>query len=293
MSTIGYLGPGGSFTEEALYTFTASQPAINPAQLRMFPSIPQLLTACAGREIEWAFVPIENSTEGPVVATMDALGQAGNLLIHREYNHPVQQCLMAKQKISHSSIMKIYSHEQGLGQCRTYLSKYLPHAEQVVCTSTAEAARLVAVSAAAVALQTATAAAIAPRRAAQLYDLYCIEESIQDGNYNTTRFVLIGNHVPALPVEPVPFPDAKTSLLIKTANTPGALYEALGEFARRQINLTRIESRPSKQKLGEYVFFIDVDGHILAPAMQESLASLKEKDVWTKLLGSYPKAVLP
>lgn len=279
MYKIGYLGPSGSFSEEALHLFISTIPEIsqNPYDLLPFTTIPKLILACNNQEIDSAFVPLENSTEGQVAATLDTLGQTEGIYITREFIHPVDQYLITSAPMELHQICRVYSHEQALGQCREFLETHLPQAEQIVCPSTAEAARKIAEA-------DEPWAAIGPRRAAQLYQLHCQAEKIQDVMVNATRFVFVGHNLAEISEED------KTSLLVITDDTPGALFNILQEFASRQVNLSRIESRPSKKKLGEYVFFIDIDGYVFSPTIQEALWAIKNKNVNTKLLGSYPKA---
>ncbi|EHQ90236.1 prephenate dehydratase [Desulfosporosinus youngiae] len=281
MKKMGFLGPKGSFSEEAIHLFLATQPEFkdSPPELIPFPTIPRLLFACNDKEIDWAFVPLENSTEGQVGVTMDTLGQTEHLYITREFVHPIDQCLLTHEPMSLEQIERIYSHEQAIGQCREFLEKHLPHAQQVTCLSTAEAAHRISSI-------RENWAAIGPRRAARLYNLHLLQECIQDVTLNATRFVLVGHHLAEMSDG-----EDKTSLLVIAANTPGSLYRILGEFAKRQINLSRIESRPSKRKLGEYVFFVDVDGYVFAPPIQDVLWALKQERISVKLLGSYPKAL--
>ncbi|WP_206811960.1 prephenate dehydratase [Paradesulfitobacterium ferrireducens] len=285
MPSISYLGPEGSFSEEALLDYLVirdqAQGQEQPVtwELRPYHSIREVLMACARVETTYSFAPLENSLEGQVGATMDTLKQADNLLIVGEFVHPVSQCLLTSHPLAWNQITRVYSHEQALGQCREFLSTYLPHAKQVPLASTAEAAREVAQAG-------SNWAAIAPRRAADLYSLHCQARGIQDASANATRFVLVGQDIP-----PSTGRD-KTSLIITTENSPGALFRVLQEFAERKLNLTRIESRPSKQKLGEYIFFIDVEGHISFPPLQEVLQILRDKQLLLKVLGSYPAAKL-
>ncbi|MDA8228162.1 MAG: prephenate dehydratase [Desulfitobacterium hafniense] len=279
MYNIGYLGPKGSFSEEALQLFLATNPKYKDFihELIPFNTIPKLLFSCNQKEVDLAFVPLENSTEGQVGVTMDTLGQTDQIYIIEEFVHPIDQCLLTHEPMSLTEIKRIYSHEQALGQCREFIETKLNHAEQIVCLSTAEAARKIA-------SVRENWAAVGPRRAAQLYNLHCLVEKIQDMTLNATRFILVGHELTEMTG------DDKTSLLVMTENSPGSLYRILQEFAIRNINLTRIESRPSKQKLGEYVFFIDVDGYVFSEQIQEVLWTLKQKQVSAKLLGSYPKA---
>jgi len=281
MKKMGYLGPKGSFSEEAIHLFLATLPEFKDSspELIPFPTIPRLLFACNDKEIDWAFVPLENSTEGQVGVTMDTLGQTEHLYITREFVHPIDQCLLAHEPMPLEQIERIYSHEQAIGQCRDFLEKNLPQAQQVTCLSTAEAAHRISSI-------RENWAAIGPRRAARLYNLHLLRECIQDATLNATRFILVGHNLAEMSGG-----EDKTSLIVIAANTPGSLYRILGEFAKRNINLSRIESRPSKRKLGEYVFFVDVDGYVFAPPIQEVLWALKEENISVKLLGSYPKAL--
>lgn len=285
MSSIGYLGPKGSFSEEALQLFMSNQKewTENRPDPIPFSTIPKLLLACERKEIDFGFVPLENSTEGQVGATMDMLGQTEYLYINNEFIHPVEQCLLTPKFLELNQIERVYSHEQALGQCRDFLENHLPQAEQIVCLSTAEAAQKVCSA-------QENWAAIGPRRAAELYSLHCQEEKIQDTMLNATRFILVTHTLAEMSTETNA--EDKTSLLIIAKNAPGSLSEILQEFASRNINMSRIESRPSKNKLGEYVFFIDIDGYVFSPIIQEALWVLHEKNVSTKLLGSYPKATL-
>jgi prephenate dehydratase len=281
MTTLGYLGPQGSFSEEAIHLFLINHSEFkqSPPKLIPFPTIPRLLLACDQKEIDWAFVPLENSAEGQVGVTMDILGQTEHLFICAEFVQPIDQCLLTHEPMTLEQIERIYSHEQAIGRCRDFLEKYLPHVEQVTCLSTAEAAlRISSIR--------ENWAAIGPRRAADLFNLHLHTERIQDVVLNPTRFVLVGHRLSEMSAG-----DDKTSLLIFGKNTPGSLYSILGEFSNRHINLSRIESRPSKRKLGEYVFFVDVDGYVFAPPIQEVLWALKEENITVKLLGSYPKAL--
>ena len=281
MRKMGYLGPKGSFSEEAIHLFLATQPEFNESMpvLMPFPTIPRLLLACNDKEIEWAFVPLENSTEGQVGVTMDTLGQTEHLFITHEFVHPIDQCLLTHERMPMEQIERVYSHEQAIGQCREFLEKQLPHAEQIVCLSTAEAAHKISSI-------RENWAAIGPRRAATLYNLHLLQARIQDTTLNATRFVLVGHTLAEMSNG-----EDKTSLLIVAENKPGSLYRILGEFSKRHLNLSRIESRPSKKKLGEYVFFVDVDGYVFAPPIQDVLWTLKKENIFVKLLGSYPKAL--
>ena len=281
MTKIGYLGPKGSFSEEAVHLFltTHSEFSETPPALIPFSTIPRLLLACNDQEVDWAFVPLENSSEGQVGVTMDTLGQTDHLFITHEFVHPIDQCLLTHESMPLEQIERVYSHEQAIGQCRDFLDKHLPHAEQLTCLSTAEAAHRISSI-------RENWAAIGPRRAAHLYNLHLLQERIQDITLNPTRFVLVGHNLAEMSAG-----EDKTSLLVIAENTPGSLYRILGEFGKRHINISRIESRPSRRRLGEYVFFVDVDGYVFAPPIQDVLWAFKEENIYVKLLGSYPKAL--
>lgn len=281
MSKMGYLGPKGSFSEEAIHLFLATQPDFKEELPKLVPfsTIPRLLLACEDQQIAWAFVPLENSTEGQVGVTMDTLGQTEHIFITHEFVHPIDQCLLAHEPMALDQIERVYSHEQAIGQCRDFLEKYLPNAQQIPCLSTADAAHKISSI-------RENWAAIGPRRAAHLYNLQILKERIQDITINATRFVLVGHQLAEMSAR-----EDKTSLLVIAKNTPGSLYRILGEFSKRHINLSRIESRPSKRKLGEYVFFVDVEGYVFSPPIQDALWALKEEKTFVKLLGSYPKAL--
>lgn len=286
LSRIGFLGPSGSFSEEALQLFITQQEEWkdNRPEPIPFSTIPKLLSACDRHEIEYGFVPLENSTEGQVGVTMDSLGQTENIFIVKEYIHPIEQCLLTPQPIELCLIERVYSHEQALGQCRDFLETHLPQAEQIICLSTAQAAQQVSVN-------QEKWAAIGTRRAAELYSLHCQEERIQDAALNATRFILVTDSIAEMSSEASA--EDKTALLIVAPNIPGSLSLILQEFAIRNINMSRIESRPSKKKLGEYVFYIDIDGYVFSPVIQDALWALHEKNISTKLLGSFPKAAIP
>lgn len=286
MSRIGFLGPYGSFSEEALQLFITQQKewTDNRPEAIPFITIPKLLSACDRHEIEYGFVPLENSTEGQVGATMDSLGQTENIFIVKEFIHPIEQCLLTPQPMELSQIERVYSHEQALGQCRDFLETHLPQAEQIICLSTAQAAQKVSAN-------QEKWAAIGTHRAAELYSLHCQEERIQDTMLNATRFILVTDSLAEM--SPEASAEDKTALLIIAPNVPGSLSLILKEFAIRNINMSRIESRPSKKILGEYIFFIDIDGYVFSPVIQDALWALHEKNISTKLLGSFPKAAVP
>jgi len=189
---------------------------------------------------------------------------------------PVRQCLMAKRGAL-AGIRKVYSHAQSLSQCQQWLARNLPRADRVAVVSNAEAARLAA--------RERGAAAIGPRVAAALYRLQLLARNIEDEAKNTTRFLVIAEH------DAAPSGRDKTSLAMSTRNVPGAMHELLTPLAANQVSMTRLESRPSRTGLWEYVFYVDIEGHQQDPKVARALAELKQKASFLKILGSYPAAV--
>ena len=272
--TIGFLGPLGTYSEEAalLYDKTAD---------RLYPTITGVGEAVAAREIDEGVVPIENSLEGPVTFTLDLLIAQPTLFIRGEIDLPIEHYLLAKPGTVPAEIRVIYSHPQALGQCRQYLEKNYPQAEQmaslstVLCVTDSFESKV-------------PAAAISPRRASELYDVDILDRGIQDVANNVTRFAVIGlsDHAPT--------GDDKTSMAFTLEkDSPGLLHRVLGEFADREINLLKIESRPTKQLLGEYIFLLDCVGHREESPMKEALAALSDPISMLRILGSYPRCKAP
>ncbi|HTT70866.1 MAG TPA: prephenate dehydratase [Anaeromyxobacteraceae bacterium] len=269
---IGYLGPPGTFSEEALGRCDLAK----AAERRDFPTIQDAIEAVGRGEVEASLVPIENSLEGSVNATLDTLVHRPGLRIRREVLLPIEQQLLALPGTELAGVTRLLSHPQPLGQCAAFLREHLPGVPQEAATSTAEAARLAA--------ERQGVAAIGSRAAAERYGLSILRESIQDGEGNTTRFVLVAR------ADEKPTGRDRTSIAFTLdRDRPGSLYEVLGEFARRQINLSKIESRPNKQALGHYVFFIDFEGHRSEPKGAEALSGVLERVHALHLLGSYPR----
>jgi prephenate dehydratase len=271
---IGYLGPPGTFCEMAVQKHFAKE----ACALVSYPSIPAVFSAVFSAEVDLGVVPIENSNEGTVNQTLDLLAYEYDLQITGEIILPVQQNLLALPGVTQTAVTAILSHPQALAQCRKYLAEYLPTAELVEVSSTAEAASRVAESG-------KPWAAIGTAGAAQAYGLDILVATINDQSNNETRFVLLSKD------EVDCAEDCKTSLLINVLNQPGALLHALKEFSLRGINLTKIESRPAKTKIGEYLFFIDLDGHFQEPKIADALTEInKLAQPPIKVLGSYPTA---
>jgi len=269
---VGYLGPPGTFSEEALSKCDLTR----GAERRDYPTILDALEAIGSGEVETSLVPIENSLEGSVNATLDALVHRPGLRIRREVLLPIEEQLLALPGTQLAEVERLLSHPQPLGQCAGFLREHFPGLPQEATTSTAEAARQAA--------GRKGVAAIGSRAAAERYGLSILRENIQDGEGNTTRFILVGR------TDERPTGRDRTSIAFTLdRDRPGGLHEVLGEFASRQINLSKIESRPNKQALGHYIFFIDFEGHRSEPRGAEALAGVLERVHALHLLGSYPR----
>ncbi len=274
-SRIGYLGPIGTFSEQALLT----QPDLAAAEHEPWGSFAEILFAVADGELDFGFVAVENAIEGTVNVTMDTLAFDVDLLIQREVVLPVEMDLMLRPGTELASVKKVSSFPHAYAQCRTWLRANLPGVELVPAASTAEAAEAVALSAG------SDTAAIANARAAEVYGLTIVASDIEDHPENATRFVLVGR-------EGVPAPtghDRSTIVVFQRADAPGSLLAVLQEFAARQINLSLLLSRPTKTALGDYCFLIDLEGHIADEVVADCLRSLKTKQADVKFLGSYPR----
>ncbi len=275
-ATISFLGPAGTFTEEALFT----QPDYATAALVPAATLSEALEAVACGRATLAFVPIENSIEGAVNATVDSLVFEMDLLIQREVVLDVHLHLVARPGTDLGAVTRVLSIPVASAQCRRYLSQHLPEAEIVATNSTAEAARLVSAD------PRPDTAALAPRLAAELYGLEVVAPSVEDHSDNQTRFVaLASSGVPA------PTGHDKTSIVcFQLEDRPGSLHAILSEFAARGINLTKLESRPSKKGLGNYCFLIDLEGHLADEVVADCLRVLHAELAGVKFLGSYPAA---
>lgn len=274
--TFGFLGPPGTFTQEALLQ------VVDPenADLIYYPTPEEVILAVASGEISQGMVPIENSVEGTVNASIDALGfETDNLVITHEVILPVRLHLLGRQGTNLASIAEVYSMPVATAQCRRWLREHLPKAKVIAANSTAEAAGRVA-------YEKSSAAAIGPNLAAQLFGLEVIERDVTDHPEAETRFVVVGREPAA------PSGRDKTSLIVFISeDKPGALLEILTDFAGRNINLTKLESRPTKRVLGEYCFFIDLEGHSKDDIVAEALASIESHVAKLRFLGSYPRAI--
>jgi len=272
---IAFLGPEGTFSEEALL---ANMPEgdVHPFP---YPSIRDVLKAVQSGEAPLGIVPIENSIEGSVVVTLDSLAFGfDELRIVREVTHQVRQQLIARKPVGMERVTKIISIPQAYGQCREFIREHLDGVEHEATDSTAEAVRRVS-------RVDRPWVAIGTRLAAEMYECAVVAEDIDDADDNRTRFVFVSRDEAPQDLD-APY---KTSLVCGIAqDQPGSLLMILSEFAYRYVNLTRVESRPSKQALGHYIFFIDVEGRVTDPPIAQALACLGCKLSWVKVLGSYP-----
>jgi prephenate dehydratase len=263
---IGTLGPKGSYSEKAVLQWD------DKSDLRFYDDIFDTVDALLRKEVECSIVPIENSLEGSITLTLDLLLEH-QLKITGEVIVQIKHCLLSKGKLE--EIKVIMSHPQALSQCRKYIKNHFKEIEIRSSPSTSLAAKL--------ASESKEIAAIASVESANMYGLHILNENIQDINENFTRFIVIGKTTPP------PTGNDKTSIIVYLEkNRPGALYEILGEFAGRNIDLTRIESRPTKKALGDYVFYIDIKGHIEDMIIKDTLTKIKSKVGMLKILGSYP-----
>lgn len=279
MSSMGYLGPRGTFTQEALEANAALRDSFKT--LVPYTTIAEVLNAVEAGDVSNGIVPIENSIEGSVNMTLDTLAFDTHLYIEKELVHPIRHRLAVRPEVTRDRISGIVSHPHATAQCRRYLSRNFSQVPLIAANSTAEAALTVSNT-------EEPLAAVTTELAAHVYGLEVLERDIEDYLSNATRFIVVGKERTA------PTGADKTSMVCFIhENRPGSLLEILTEFASRQINLTKIESRPTKKVLGEYYFFVDIDGHVEDGPVKDALGSLMGKLREIKLLGSYPAASLP
>lgn len=283
---VGYLGPEGTFSEEALLSSVQSE-SVRPVGMA---TIRDAVMAVQQEDVEWALVPIENSIEGSVTVTLDTLaGDAPEVAIVGEVVLPVRHYLLAATPLRFEQIKTIVSHPHVPGQCARFLHGQLPQARVVAATSTAEAVRLVSRG------EDDSQAAIGTLLAGELYGCTVIAEGIQDREDNETRFVWIGradSPSGAPPLCATAGRGSKTSLVFwgAGADHAGWLVLCLSEFAERKINLTKIESRPMREQLGHYMFFVDLEGSLADDAVSEALEGLRARCEQVRVLGSYTAA---
>ncbi len=277
MIRLAYLGPPGTFSEEAV----RAAPDAGAAELVAMRTVRETVMAVHDGTVERAVVPIENSLEGPIGVTLDTLAEEHDVTIVGELVLAVSPCLIAREPIEHDAIERVVSHPQPLAQCARYLRDHLPAAEVMAVASTAEAVRVVAA-------EQAPWAALGTRRAAELYGATVLVEGVEDEPGNATRFVWLAR-TPLPAQNGVP---AKTSLAFWGAgdDSPGWLVRCLSEFAFRGVNLTKIESRPLRAQLGHYRFFVDCEGHADESPVADAVAGLHAHCERVEVLGSYPAA---
>ena len=269
---LGYLGPKGTFSEQAALLY--AEKYSGQCDYRIYYNIADVISAVAEGEVDEAVGPLENSIEGTVTSTVDTLIFDADLFIKNELILKVSQNLMVRRGINISDIKKVISHPQGLAQCRKYL-RSVGINETSEVSSTAEAARIISES-------TEPIGAIAPKRAAEVYDLDILGENIQDDDTNATRFVVITKEDGTLNA------GMKTSIAftLDNDNSPGSLYKVLDILNIYEINMIKIESRPAKHKLGTYVFYIDLVSDS-EEDLKDAMKMLKRKVAFFKFLGSY------
>lgn len=267
---VAYLGPHGTFSEAAVFQRFGQATQGHPVE-----SIDSVFASVESGGVNYGLVPVENSTEGAIGRTLDLLLNS-NLNICGEVLLQVHQCVLSNEN-DLSLIRKIYSHPQSFGQCQGWLNTHLPQAERITASSNADAARLAA--------EESFAAAVAGAQAAAHFKLKLLAQNIEDDSRNTTRFLVIGKQ------EVAPSGKDKTSLVMSAANRPGAVHDLLVPLAQNGVSMTKLESRPSRAGLWEYVFYVDIEGHQADAKVAAALGQLKQIAAFVKVLGSYPVAV--
>jgi chorismate mutase / prephenate dehydratase len=268
---VAYLGPAGTFSESASRKHFGSAPSFLP-----MPTIDDVFRAVEAGNADYGVVPVENSTEGAVGGTLDLL-LANPLKVCGEVRLRIHQQLMSRAE-GIGAARRLYSHSQSLAQCHEWLNRNVPHLPRVPVASNAEAARL--------ASEDAESCAIAGEAAAQLYGLNILAANIEDDPNNTTRFLVIGEH------DAGPSGQDRTSLVFSAQNRPGAIHTLLEPLARHGVDMTKLQSRPARAGLWEYVFYADINGHQQDEAVAAALAELNERAAFVKVLGSYPVAAI-
>lgn len=277
-SRIAFLGPAGTFTEEAV----RSQPDLAAATLVQRRSFTDVLAAVESGAADYGFVAIENSIEGSVNAALDQLIFERDLYIVREVVLPVTQNLLVTPGTKLESVRRVVSFPVATAQCRAWLGKHLPDVEEVASTSTAEAVHEVAEA------KDKTTAAIGTALAASLYGLEVLAAEIEDNADNVTRFALVAEADKGIP--PATGHDKTSIVCYQSTDRPGSLHHILGQFSARDINLVKLESRPTKTALGDYCFVIDMVGHVADEVVSDTLRDLHATLRHLKFLGSYPAA---
>ena len=273
--SLAYLGPTGTNSETAALAYSnwLTNYQQQNSTLCPYPSLALALQSVARGKIEKAVVPIENSLEGSVTVVLDALWRTNNLQVHQELTIPIFHGLLS-YATSLVEIKTVYSHPQALAQCQKWLENFLPQAQLIPTKSTTEGIKMLT--------NDRSAAAISAPRAAELYQVPLLESDIRDNPDNCTRFWIVSS-------QKSEFGSHLSLAFSLSQNAPGALVKALEIFARRKINLSKIESRPSKRSLGEYIFFIDLEGSSQDVRIKEALTELFNCTEVTKIFGNYNK----
>ena len=264
--TIAYLGPEATFTHQAALQKFGSSLRYSPQR-----TIADVFSEVKKHRAEYGVVPVENSTEGVVTHTLDMFMDT-DLKIVAQLVLPIQQCLLSRA--SKARILRLFVHPQALAQCRAWQARHLPLAEIIETSSNARSAEMAA--------KDPRSGAIAGLLAAETYGLPVLEHDIQDNASNATRFLVLGRQCPP------PTGNDRTSLMFCVTDKPGALHQSLAPFRRNRINMSKIESRPSKRKAWEYYFFVDIDGHTLDKKVARAITELQRHCALVKILGSYP-----
>lgn len=269
---LAYLGPAGTYTEQAAILYDPQATLIPCSTFGV------VAKTVESGDADEGVVAIENSLEGPVTYTLDMLIHESPLFIRSELALPIHHLLLGKAAIGLSEIQVVYSHPQALGQSRRYLSKNLPNAKPIASLSTSLAVEEMQ--------KHPAAAAISSRRAAELYGAHVLAENIEDNKTNQTRFVILSK------TDHPPTGRDKTSICFAfDEDAPGILYQTLGEISDRGINLNKIESRPTRQVLGRYIFLVDIHGHREDKEVKEALEAIKSRVSMFRMFGSYPREV--
>lgn len=267
---IGLLGPEGTYSEKAARLFNVK------AKLIFFNDLETVIDSVLNHKVDCGIAPIENSLEGSIGITLDALKNF-DIYIIGEVVVPIKHCLLSNGHME--DIKVILSHSQALAQCRKFIRENFKDIRIQSTDSTSYAAKLTS--------EFPEMAAIASRESAEKYGLEILADDIQDHKENFTRFVVLGKNIPE------PTGHDKTSIIIHLSHDrPGALYDLLGEFACRNINLTKIESRPSKMGLGDYLFYLDMEGHMSDRNICNAMKNIDKFVDWVKIIGSYPSSMI-
>ena len=267
---VAFQGERGAYSEGAIYTFFGDEAEVKPCR-----DLTEVFESVDKQEAQFGVVPVENSLEGSVNQTYD-LFLTHDLKVSGEIIIRISHCLIANPSTSLEAVKTVYSHPQALAQCRRFLERL--GRDLIPTYDTAGSVKMLKEKG------LKDAAAVASKKAAEIYGMKILAREIEDNPTNYTRFFVLSKNDAAMTGRD------KTSIIFAAAHTPGSLYHALGEFAKRNINLTKIESRPTKQKAWEYNFYLDFEGHRSEKRCAEALEALAKSGAFLKILGSYPKA---